>query len=118
MNKFFTINTHHLVKTTFARRPYIMIDILVVDPTAQKRGIGAKLLQHIITGADSLNVPTALESTPAGLPLYWSHQFEVKDIVKADMKAFGWEKEYDEEACKRVWMVREPQAKKTSGEAN
>ena len=111
MNRFFSINTHHLVQTSFAERPYILIDILVVEPTAQKRGIGAALLRHIIHEADSLNVPTGLESTPAGLPLYRRFGFEVKDIVKADMKSFGWEGEYDEEACKRVWMVREPGGK-------
>ena len=50
----------------------------------------------------------ALESTPAGLSLYSRFGFEERDIIMADMKQFGWEKPYDQEAAKRVWMVREP----------
>lgn len=50
----------------------------------------------------------ALESTPAGLSLYKRLGFVEKEVIKADMKQFGWDKPYDPEAAKRVWMVREP----------
>jgi hypothetical protein len=51
-----------------------------------------------------------LESTPAGLSLYERFGFREAKIVKADMRAFGWTEPYDEEAAKRVWMLREPQS--------
>ena len=51
----------------------------------------------------------ALESTPAGLSLYKRFQFQAVDVVKADMKQFGWDRQYDPEAAKRVWMIREHQ---------
>lgn len=49
-----------------------------------------------------------LESTPAGLRLYEKFGFETAQIIKADMKEFGWEADYDDEAAKRVWMIRRP----------
>lgn len=52
----------------------------------------------------------ALESTPAGLSLYKRFGFHEADVIKADMKQFDWDEPYDEEAAKRVWMIREPQS--------
>lgn len=51
-----------------------------------------------------------LESTPAGLSLYERFGFKVITVIKADMKQFGWDKPYDEEAAKRSWMIRNPRA--------
>lgn len=47
-----------------------------------------------------------LESTPVGVALYERFGFQAKRVVKADMKRFGWMEPYDEEAARRVWMVR------------
>ena len=55
-----------------------------------------------------------LESTPAGLTLYKRFGFEERYVIKADMKQFGWDQPYDEEAAKRVWMVREPSTQRIS----
>ena len=57
--------------------------------------------------ADLRGVAMGLESTPAGLALYERFGFQQKRVIKADMKSFGWTEDYDEEAAKRVWMVRE-----------
>ena len=50
-----------------------------------------------------------LESTPAGLALYKRFGFREITVLKANMHDFGWKKPYDEEAAKRVWMLRDPQ---------
>jgi hypothetical protein len=50
----------------------------------------------------------ALEATPAGLALYKRFGFQEKEVIAADMKQFGWERPYDPEAAKRVWMIRQP----------
>jgi len=59
--------------------------------------------------ADKYGVHMALEATPAGLKLYRRFGFREMEVIKADMKQLGWDKPYDPEAAKRVWMVREPQ---------
>lgn len=51
-----------------------------------------------------------LESSPAGLTLYKRFGFKEVKVIKADMKQFGWDEPYDEEAAKRVWMIRQPKA--------
>ena len=55
-----------------------------------------------------------MESTPAGLALYKRFGFEERYVIKADMRQFGWDQPYDEEAAKRVWMVREPSTQRIS----
>lgn len=60
--------------------------------------------------ADEHGVVMALEVTPAGLELYKRFGFRETEVIKADMKQFGYDKTYDEEAAKRVWMMREPMA--------
>lgn len=85
-----------------------MLDILVVHPDFQGHGAGTALLAWGIEQADKQGVVVALESTPAGLSLYKRLGFAEADVIKADMKRFGYDKPYDDEAAKRVWMLREP----------
>lgn len=68
------------------------------------------LLSWGVEQADKFAVRMALEATPAGLSLYKRFGFMEKEVIKADMKQFGWNEPYDEEAAKRVWMIREPRA--------
>lgn len=86
------------------------LDILVTHPNFAGRGAGSKLLGWGVEQADKNGVTLALESTPAGLSLYKRFGFREVDVIKADMKQFGWDKPYDEEAAKRVWMIREPRS--------
>jgi GNAT superfamily N-acetyltransferase len=81
---------------------------LVTHPDFHGKGAGTKLLAWGVDQADKLGVRMALESTPAGLMLYKRFGFRETEVIKADMKQFGWDKPYDPEAAKRVWMVREP----------
>ncbi|KAI5361032.1 Putative GNAT domain, acyl-CoA N-acyltransferase [Septoria linicola] len=110
MRRYFSVNTHKLVQESFIDRGegYILIDILVTHPTHQNTGIGSRFLTYIIEESQRCNVHVGLESTPAGLAMYKKLGFEEQAVVKADMKQFGWEGEYDEDAAKRVWMVRRP----------
>lgn len=79
-----------------------------MHPKHQHRGIGAQLLDFSVREADSRGVALGLESTPAGIALYKQTGFKETKTIKADMKQFGWDKPYDPEGAKRVWMVREP----------
>lgn len=85
----------------------LVIDLLLVHPEHQHRGIGSQLLKYAIQEADRRGMAMGLESTPAGLALYKRNGFEEAKVIKADMRDFGWTQEYDPEAAKRVWMVRE-----------
>ncbi|KAF2167209.1 hypothetical protein M409DRAFT_22638 [Zasmidium cellare ATCC 36951] len=107
MKRFFARESWRLVEGSFGRGAHVVIDLLLIHPTHQHRGIGSQLLQHVLEEADSRNIPVGLESTPAGLALYKRHGFVETRVIKADMRAFGWREEYDEEAAKRVWMVRD-----------
>lgn len=86
-----------------------VLNILITDPEHYGRGAGSRLLSWGVDQADRLGVPVCLESSPAGLNLYQRFGFKNVRTLKADMRLFGWDREYDEEAAKRVWMVREPQ---------
>lgn len=84
-----------------------VLNFLTVLPEAQGRGIGAKLLAWGIEEADRRGAAACLESTPAGLALYKKYGFTETRVIKADMQDFGWTQPYDEEAAKRVFMIRE-----------
>ena len=87
----------------------IELEVLVTDPELHRRGAGSHLLSWGVEQADRKGAAMALESTPAGLSLYKRFGFREMDVIKADMKQFGWDKPYDPEAAKRVWMIRKPQ---------
>lgn len=81
-----------------------------MDPAHQSRRAGSQLLQWGCEQADQLGVSIILESTPAGLPLYKRYGFQEMLTLRANMHDFGWEPEYDEEAAKRVYMIRSPKS--------
>lgn len=127
LRRFFTLNLEKWERQYLAGRPYISkssfrflshaileltrlseLDILVTHPDFQGRGAGSQLLAWGVDQADRHGIIMALESTPAGLSLYKRFGFEEADVIKADMKQFGWDKPYDEESAKRVWMIRQP----------
>lgn len=128
MKRWFDINSHYLPVESFPWQAHIRsylspspssppypltphlfteIELLLIHPTHQNRGIGSQLLQFAIAEADRRGVPMGLESTPAGLGLYKRHGFREEKVIKADMRDFGWRGEYDPEAAKRVWMIRD-----------
>ena len=123
LRRFFERNTEKWVEQHLSGKPYIsrslhppmemhadtllVLNILVTHPDFQHRGVATKLLNWGVEQADRLGVVMALESTPAGLEMYKRVGFREVDVIKADMKRFGWNEPYDQEAAKRVWMIRQ-----------
>lgn len=54
---------------------YVYIAVLGVDPASQGHGVGKTLLQEATKLADEKGVPTVLESTAAGYPVYLKKGF-------------------------------------------
>lgn len=108
LRRFFKIEWERWRQEVLADKPYILLDNLVVHPAYQRRGAGSKLLAWGCEEADKHGVRICLESTPAGLNVYPQFGFKEMKVINADMKQFGWQKPYDEEAAKRYWMIREP----------
>ncbi|KAK3673008.1 hypothetical protein LTR78_007119 [Recurvomyces mirabilis] len=109
MRMFFKMEWEKWRREHLAGKPYISLDILVVDPACQGRKAGSKLLAWGCEQADRHSAMMVLESTPAGLALYKRFGFREITVLKANMHDFGWKGYYDEEAAKRVWMLRDPQ---------
>jgi ribosomal protein S18 acetylase RimI-like enzyme len=86
------------------------LDYLVVHPYFHHMGVGTKLLAWGVEQAEKVGARMALESTPAGLALYNRFGFKEISVIKADMRQFGYDKSYDQNSAKRVWMIREYQA--------
>jgi ribosomal protein S18 acetylase RimI-like enzyme len=129
LRRFFDGNSEELERRSFAGLPYmgivisaglrrrlhlpvlttdLVLNYLVVDPQHQGKGVGKKLLARVVEEADRRGVRLGLESTPAGLALYKKFGFEEEEVIKADMRKFGWDQEFGEDEAKRVWMIRQP----------
>lgn len=65
--------------------PCRFLSILLVDPKAQGRGVGGKLLAWGMREADEADppLPVYLEASPAGQPIYAAKGFEV--VTEAPM---------------------------------
>ncbi|EMC92690.1 hypothetical protein BAUCODRAFT_52542, partial [Baudoinia panamericana UAMH 10762] len=96
LRQWFKIEWEEWRRENLAGKAYILLDILVTNPTQQRRGAGAKLLAWGCEQADKHGVMMCLESTPAGLGLYERFGFRQVRTLKADMRDFGWDKPYDE----------------------
>ncbi|KAK0334469.1 hypothetical protein LTR91_007241 [Friedmanniomyces endolithicus] len=107
IRRFFVLEWEQWTRETFAGKPYIELHLLVVHPKFHRRGAGTKLLSWGCDQADKHGVAMCLESTPAGMELYKRFGFREVRTLKADMRQFGWDQPYDEDAAKRVWMVRD-----------
>ncbi|KAK6442698.1 hypothetical protein LTR95_001057 [Oleoguttula sp. CCFEE 5521] len=107
LKRFYRLNTRRMIGDYIGKQPYIMLNVLTVLPEHQGRGAGRQLIQWGVKEADKLHVCMCLESTPAGLALYKSMGFVVREVVAANMHDFGWKEPYDEEAAHRIFMVRE-----------
>nr|POF04177.1 hypothetical protein CFP56_21932 [Quercus suber] len=101
MSLFFKREWQMYLKQTFGRKAYV---------EAQRQGAGTALMTWGVRQADALGLPMCLESTPAGLGLYKRFGFKEVRELRADMREFGWNKPYDEDAAVRFWMMREPSA--------
>ncbi|KAH7320663.1 acyl-CoA N-acyltransferase [Stachybotrys elegans] len=89
-------------------RGYYFLNIMVVHPEAQGKGIGAKLMKAVTEQADAENMKCYLESSRdvPNVAIYgrWGFKF-VKDMICDD----------DGDAIKLFSMIREPHAKPGDG---
>ncbi|KAI6803780.1 NAD(P)-binding protein [Hortaea werneckii] len=107
LRRFFKIEWEAWRAKTMGGKPYIELNVLVTHPKHERRGAATQLLRWGCEQADRLGVAMCLESTPTGLKLYERFGFRTGKVIKADMRDFGWTEPYDEEAARRIWMVRD-----------
>ena len=63
--------------------PHAYLWFLGVTPQAQGFGVGSRLLAHGLARVDEKRLPAYLESSsPANLPLYRRHGFEVMEVLR------------------------------------
>jgi predicted N-acetyltransferase YhbS len=63
---------------------------LAVDPDHQRKGLAGKLIRTVLVKADQDGLPTYLEATPDGAPVYPRFGFEQKDEFECfDMRFLG-----------------------------
>lgn len=64
--------------------PHAYLWFLGVRPDAQGLGVGSRMLAHGLARVDAKGLPAYLESSsPANVPLYRRHGFEVVEVLKA-----------------------------------
>lgn len=64
--------------------PHWYLPMIGVDPAQQGKGVGSALLRHALAQVDELGLPAYLEaSSPANVPLYQRHGFEVLGEIRA-----------------------------------
>ncbi|KAL2264247.1 hypothetical protein VTK26DRAFT_9023 [Humicola hyalothermophila] len=65
--------------------PHLHLGVLACRPDRQGLGAGTALLRWGLDLADSLGIPTHLEASPAGYPLYRKFGFEDIDVLDLDL---------------------------------
>ena len=65
------------------------LNMLVVLPAYQRRGIGGMLLEDGLAVADKDSLPVCLGATEQAMPLYKRFGFEVTNISEFDMMSYG-----------------------------
>lgn len=81
-------------------RPQWLLQLLGIEPSQQGKGIGASLIQPVLSRADIENVPCYLESTnERNLTFYKRHGFNIAGQVEIP------------DGGPQIWsMIREPEA--------
>ncbi|KAI7163480.1 NAD(P)-binding protein [Hortaea werneckii] len=107
LRRFFKIEWEEWRAEMMGEKPYIQLNVLVTHPKHERRGAAMQLVGWGCEQADKLGVAMCLESTPTGLKLYKRFGFRTGKVLKADMRDFGWTEPYDEEAARRIWLIRD-----------
>lgn len=64
--------------------PHWHLPLMGVDPTAQGRGLGSMLLEHVLERCDRDRVPAYLEATsPRSAAMYERHGFEPLGVIRS-----------------------------------
>lgn len=69
-------------------KPYVYLKILAVLPQYHRRGVGSMHLRSGIEKADELGLPSYLEASPMGTPLYAKMGYET--VCEFDFDARKW----------------------------
>ncbi|KAM5442952.1 hypothetical protein MferCBS31731_001825 [Microsporum ferrugineum] len=93
-------------KRRMAGKSHALLNLLAVLPDYQRRGIGGTLLRYGLEEAQKLGVPTWLEASSEGFPLYRSHGFEVVEPFTMRLADYGGREEDGEN---KMWgMIKMP----------
>lgn len=95
-----------------AGKEYAYCITLVVDPEWQRRGIGKRLLEEVLSVVDEKGWEAFIDASPAGLGLYKKLGWEEVGSTVIDVGAYGGEKG---KLVTNVSLVRKP--KRTVEEA-
>ncbi|KND88594.1 hypothetical protein TOPH_06744 [Tolypocladium ophioglossoides CBS 100239] len=87
----------------WAGKPHVYLKQLHTDPAHQRRGAGSMLLKWGVAEADRLGLPTYLEATEEGRPLYEKHGFRPVGKLVTDLSEWNGPAE-----AETVLMVRPP----------
>jgi GNAT superfamily N-acetyltransferase len=68
-----------------------VLNVLATDPEHHRRGAGTMLLSWGLRKADSAQLPSFLESSPMGKPLYARLGFKPVEVVHWDLTKYGYE---------------------------
>ena len=79
-------------------KKYAYMCSLIVDVTAQRRGVGTKLLKYTLDEIDNLGWECWIEASLAGIGLYLKLGWEVVEWIKTDLREWGG-KSIVENAC-------------------
>lgn len=71
-------------KQYMGTKPFVFLSLLITHPEHQRRGAGAMLIQWGLDKADELKLPSFLEASDAGKPLYERFGFETQEVTTWD----------------------------------
>ena len=86
-------------------KQHVYMATLTINPEAQRRGVGSKLLRQGLKEVDERGLEAWIESTPEGLGLYKRFGWEEVGSVTTDLRPYGGK---DTETT--YWLVRKPGA--------
>ncbi|KAF2793092.1 acyl-CoA N-acyltransferase [Melanomma pulvis-pyrius CBS 109.77] len=77
--------------TFMGTKPFFFLHMLVTDPEHHRRGAGALLVKWGTAQADAANLPSFLEASEAGRPLYARLGFAPVHVEVFDLSKYGGE---------------------------